>query len=49
MSGDYVVFNCEVNFPNDQVVPYVVQWWRKVNGRGFELRSSFAGNNVEPN
>ena len=30
MSGDFVVFNCEVNFPNDQVVPYVVQWWRKV-------------------
>lgn len=30
MAGDYVVFNCEVNFPHDQVVPYVVQWWRKV-------------------
>lgn len=28
--GDWVALNCDVNFPDGHVVPYVVQWWRKV-------------------
>ena len=27
--GDWVALNCDVNFPDGNVVPYVVQWWRK--------------------
>ena len=29
--GDWVALNCDVNFPDGHVVPYVVQWWRKVS------------------
>jgi len=27
--GDWVVLNCVVDFPDGNVVPYVVHWWRK--------------------
>ena len=27
--GDWVVLNCVVDFPEGEVVPYVVTWWRK--------------------
>ena len=30
IDGDWVALNCDVNFPDGHVVPYVVQWWRKV-------------------
>ena len=26
--GDWVVFNCGVDLPDNQIVPYIVQWWR---------------------
>ena len=26
--GDWVVFNCGVDLPDDQTVQYIVQWWR---------------------
>ena len=31
IDGDWVALNCDVNFPDGHVVPYVVQWWRKVS------------------
>ena len=36
--GDWVALNCDVNFPDGHVVPYVVQWWRKV---GYDDHTSF--------
>ena len=36
--GDWVALNCDVNFPDGHVVPYVVQWWRKV---GYDDHISF--------
>ena len=27
--GQTVHFNCHANFPNDEVVPYVVQWEKR--------------------
>ena len=33
--GDWVALNCDVNFPDGHVVPYVVQWWRKVGYKHF--------------
>ena len=27
--GDWVVLNCVVDFPDGNVVPYVVTWWRR--------------------
>ena len=33
--GDWVALNCDVNFPDGHVVPYVVQWWRKVGYKPF--------------
>jgi len=32
-AGDDIVFNCDVEFPGGQPVPYVVQWVKK----GIEL------------
>ncbi len=29
IQGDTITFNCNVNFPDNVVAPYVVQWWRK--------------------
>lgn len=29
IKGQSVPLNCDVNFPDGNVVPYVVQWWRK--------------------
>ena len=29
INGDYVVLNCNVDFPDGQPVPFVVQWWKK--------------------
>ena len=31
IAGDKITLNCDVNFPNGVVSPYVVQWWRKVS------------------
>ena len=39
--GDWVALNCDVNFPDGHVVPYVVQWWRKV---GYDDHISFLQN-----
>ena len=39
--GDWVALNCDVNFPDGHVVPYVVQWWRKVCCRRFLITSIF--------
>ena len=33
IAGDKITLNCDVNFPNGDVSPYVVQWWRKVSFR----------------
>ena len=30
-AGDFIVFNCDVEFPEGKPVPYVVQWWK--NGK----------------
>ncbi|KAE8748423.1 hypothetical protein FOCC_FOCC004855, partial [Frankliniella occidentalis] len=30
--GESVVFNCNVDFPEDHPVPYVLQWEKKVGG-----------------
>ena len=41
--GDWVALNCDVNFPDGHVVPYVVQWWRKV---GYDDHISFLQNYI---
>ncbi|XP_031342053.1 protein turtle isoform X5 [Photinus pyralis] len=35
--GESVVFNCHVEFPADQPVPYVLQWEKKVGDTGQEI------------
>ena len=35
IAGDKITLNCDVNFPNGVVSPYVVQWWRKVTMERF--------------
>ena len=32
-AGQTIIFNCDVDFPEGQPVPYVVQWWKKVLNR----------------
>ena len=35
--GDSVLFNCHANFPDEEPVPYVVQWEKKVNYNFFKI------------
>ncbi|XP_052122003.1 protein turtle [Frankliniella occidentalis] len=35
--GESVVFNCNVDFPEDHPVPYVLQWEKKVGGTGEDI------------
>ncbi|XP_054264102.1 protein turtle isoform X2 [Macrosteles quadrilineatus] len=35
--GESVVFNCQVEFPADHPVPYVLQWEKKVGDTGLEI------------
>ncbi|KAL1139793.1 hypothetical protein AAG570_006770 [Ranatra chinensis] len=35
--GESVVFNCQVDFPSDHPVPYVLQWEKKVGDTGLEI------------
>jgi hypothetical protein len=28
--GEYVVFNCPVDFPHDYIVPYILRWNKEV-------------------
>ena len=35
-AGDFIVFNCDVEFPEGNPVPYVVQWWKNVSLRNAE-------------
>lgn len=39
IAGDKITLNCDVNFPNGVVSPYVVQWWRKVSFRPLKITS----------
>jgi len=40
--GESVVFNCNVDFPNEQPVPYVLQWEKKVGEVSCHFTSSIS-------
>lgn len=33
--GDYVVFNCHLDFPHEIPIPYILHWNREVSIRSF--------------
>jgi hypothetical protein len=46
--GEYVVFNCPLDFPHDHVIPYILRWNKEVIYLISVLNTSAVQHRLEP-